>query len=92
MAKRKVGNFSFTQALSRFRTVIANRVKKDGRVSAVDLSNVLGNVTGSRRGAIIRRSFESLIEDGVLRRTRDTVYNTDTHHAVAVYERRANRR
>lgn len=77
---------SFTQALSRFRTAIASRARKTGSVSSLDLSKVLTNVKGSRRGAIVRRAFESLIEEKAIRRTTDTVYNRDTHHSVAVYK------
>lgn len=79
---------SFNQAQQRFRQVIVNRVRKNGRVSAIDLAKNVPSVSGSRRGAIVRRAFESLVSDGIIRKTPDTVYNAATHHSVAVYAAR----
>lgn len=85
MARKK--EMTFNAALSRFRTLILNRVKKTKSVSAVDLMENVPSVVGSRRGAVIRRAFESLIEDGKIQRTSETAYNSETHHSVAIYKR-----
>jgi hypothetical protein len=84
VARKK--EMTFNDALSRFRTVIMNRIRKNKTVSAVDILDNVPSVTGSRRGAIVRRAFESLIEDGKIKRTSDTVYNHETHHSVTVYK------
>ncbi len=76
---------TFTQALARFRTAITTRARKNGSISSAELGNVVVSVTGPRRGAIVRRAFESLIEDRVLRKTSETAYNRSTHHSVTVY-------
>lgn len=77
---------TFNDALSRFRSLIMRRATENGgTVSAVDISENIPSVSGPRRGAIVRRAFESLVSDKSLRRTRGTVYNTSTHHNVAVY-------
>lgn len=77
---------TFNDALSRFRSLIMRRATENGTVSAVDISENIPSVSGPRRGAIVRRAFESLVADRSLRRTKQTVYNASTHHNVAVYK------
>lgn len=79
---------SFNQALQRFRTIITNRVRQNGTVSALDITDNIPSVSGPRRGAVVRRAFESLVADGVIRKTTQTVYNAATHHSVTVYRAR----
>jgi len=83
----KSSGMSFPQAVSRFRKVILNRLEKLGEVSSVDLTDVVGSVRGSLRGAAVRRAFQALEEDGLLRETNNTVYNSKTRHRVSVYGR-----
>jgi len=87
---RRAAGLSFTEAVSRFRTAITTRLARHGAegVSSADLADVVPSVRGSRRGAIVRRAFEALMEDKEIVRTRDTVYNSDTHHSVSVYLKR----
>lgn len=83
MTKQK--QMSFTDAVSRFRSVLIRRAKKNTTVSSVDISAVVPSVTGPRRGAAVRRAFDILVSDGVLKRTSQTVYNRATESRVAVY-------
>lgn len=76
---------TFNTAVSTIKRAIKNRAMKNGIVSAVDLSGNLSSVTGPSRGAIIRRAFNDLIAEKVLRPTNRTEYNKDTHHPVRVY-------
>jgi len=79
---------TFNDALSRFRSLIMRRATENGTVSAVDIADNVPSVSGPRRGAIVRRAFESLVSDKSLRRTKQSVYNATTHHQVAVYRAR----
>ena len=79
---------SFKDALSRFRGLIMRRAVKNGKVSSVDLAGRVPSVTGSRRGAVVKRAFESLVADGAIKKTSSTVYNKSTHHQVTVYSKR----
>ncbi len=79
-----MAKLSFDQIVNEFRKSIRSR-KRAGIVSAIDVGNTLKGVRGSSRGASMRQAFASLIEEGVLKATKDTVYNSDTHHSVTVY-------
>lgn len=76
----------FNSALTRLKSAIRRRGTTSDVVSAVDVSNVMRTrVNGASRGAVVRRAFLDLVEDGTLTLTSDTVYNPDTHHQVSVY-------
>lgn len=95
---RNTRGVSFNSSVSRFRRAIQNAAKKNGgQVSSVDLIGLIPSVTGSRRGAVVRRAFNSLIEDGTIRIVKSggnvkTVYNAETHHRVTVYALRKTRK
>lgn len=80
-----MSNVSFEQAVRRFRTAIMSRAQRNDQVSSVDLMNVVPSATGGRRGAIVRRAFESLIGEARLVRSGDTVYNQEHRHRVSTY-------
>jgi uncharacterized FlgJ-related protein len=88
MATKKKTTMSFDTAVSRFRRAIMNLAKKNKEMSTIDLVKNIPSVSGSRRGAIVRRAFESLIEDKKIRRTTRTVYNANTRNRVSVYTKR----
>lgn len=91
-----VGNFN--RSVTNIRKAIVTAAKRNGgQVSSVDLIGTVPSVTGSRRGAVVRRAFASLVNEGVLRvvKTRGTIkttYNAETHHRVTVYALRKTRK
>lgn len=95
---RSKKDVSFSKSVTSFKRVIKAAAKKNGgQVSSVDLIGSIPTVTGSRRGAVVRRAFTSLLEDGTLRTVKTkglvrTIYNTETHHRVTVYALRKTRK
>lgn len=95
---RNTKTVSFTRAVSNVRRAIIAAAKRNGgEVSSIDLIGTVPGVTGSRRGAVVRRAFTGLVEEGVLRvvKSRGTIktaYNSETHHRVTVYALRKTRR
>ena len=77
----------FSQTVSRMKTAIRKHVKTNGAVSAVDIANISRSSSGEERGAVVRRAFADLVEEGFIRPTKTTTYNTSTHHSVTVYQR-----
>jgi hypothetical protein len=76
---------SFTSVVSRIKTAVRRCATRTGTVSAVDVSNVSRTTRGGRRGAIVRRVFADLVDEGFLVATTNTRYNRDTRHDVRVY-------
>lgn len=81
---------TFNGVVGRIKSEIRRRLARGvTEISAVDVSNVMrSRVTGSSRGAAVRRAFTDLVEDGTLRATSLTQYNPDTRHSVTVYRAR----
>lgn len=98
VSKTKTKNASFNSSVSRFKRNILNAAKRNGgQVSSVDLIGLNPSVKGSRRGAVVRRAFTSLVNDGTLRIMKSrgnikTTYNAETHHRVTVYSLRKSRK
>lgn len=76
---------NFTSVVSRIKSAVRRRAARNGTVSAVDVSNVSRTTRGERRGAVIRRAFADLVDEGFLVATSATRYNSDTRHSVTVY-------
>jgi hypothetical protein len=82
----------FTSVVSRIKAAVRRRAAVKGTVSAVDVSNVSRKSTrGERRGAVIRRVFADLVDEGFLVATSAKQYNSDTRHSVTVYRVRGSR-
>lgn len=78
---------TFRNGVSRIKSSLRSRIK-NGAVflSALDVTGVQrGSFSGSSRGAVVRRAFTDLVDEGLLVPTSETVYNPDTHHSVTVY-------
>lgn len=78
---------TFNGTVGRIKSEIRRRLARGAlEISALDVVNVMrSRVTGSARGAAVRRAFADLVEDGTLRATRRTEYNPDTRHSVTIY-------
>lgn len=83
-----MSTLTFNGLVGRIKSEIRRRAARGAtEVSAVDVSNVMrSRVTGTSRGAVVRRAFADLVNEGFLRVTDYTEYNPDTHHSVTVYE------
>lgn len=80
---------AFERAVSQVRTAVRRRLRNNTTVSSVDVTSVAPSFRGAKRGAVIRTAFRHLEEEGVIRPTVDTVYNTRIRHSVTVYRRTA---
>lgn len=76
---------NFDRAVSSIRSAARRRISRNGQVSAVDLASVAPSISGDIRGAAVREAFRQLEDEGVMRQTKDTVYNSSTRHRVTVY-------
>jgi len=79
---------TFNKVVSRLKSAIRLRIRKGNTtVSALDIRNVMRTSSNnSARGAAVKRAFTDLVEEGILTATTKTVYNSDTHHGVTVYQ------
>ena len=78
---------TFEKAVSEIRSAARRRLRTQGSVSSVDLTNVATRVKGATRGAVMRTAFRQLETEGVMIRTKATVYNSRAKHSVTVYKR-----
>lgn len=78
---------AFDRAVSQIRTAVRRRFRNNQTVSSVDVATVASSFRGAKRGAVIRTAFRQLEEEGVMRSTADTVYNSRIRHSVTVYKR-----
>jgi|AACY02.16.fsa_nt_gi hypothetical protein len=78
---------TFNGLVGRIKSEIRRRAARGAtEISAVDVANVMrSRVSGTSRGAVVRRAFSDLVDEGFLRATNQTEYNPDTHHSVTVY-------
>lgn len=76
---------NFETAVSQVRTAIRRRLRTRDTVSAFEFTDVATFVRGAKRGAVMSTAFRQLQEEGVIKLTKQTVYNTQTKHRVAVY-------
>lgn len=76
---------TFDNAVSKMRTAITQRIKRNGKVSSADLTNVATNITGRIRSAVISTAFNRMIGEKQIKRTKNTVRNTITRNDVSVY-------
>lgn len=82
----------FKRAYSNLRRAILTRAERDGTVSAKDIRNSVRSISGPNRGAVVTRAFRSLVSEGNLVPTEQSVRNPDTHHNVTVYRNVTTRR
>ena len=80
---------AFERAVSKVRTAVRRRLRNNLTISSVDVSAVAPDFKGSARGAVVRAAFRQLEEEGVIKSTTDTVYNSRIRHSVTVYRRTA---
>lgn len=82
-----MSNTTFNGLVGRIKSEVRRRVSRGiTEISAVDVTNVMrSRVSGAPRGAVVRRAFADLVDEGFLKATDYTEYNPDTHHSVTVY-------
>lgn len=78
---------AFERAVAQVRTAVRRRLRTKTTVSSVDVTPAAPHFRGAKRGAVIRTVFRQLEEEGVIKSTSDTVYNTRIRHSVTVYRR-----
>lgn len=79
-------NKKFETAVSTIRSAIKRKANQSDEISSVDVSNVAPSIKGNQRGAAVREAFASLVREGFLKMTKQSVYNPDTRHSVSVYK------
>lgn len=82
---------TFSSKVSRLKARMRSRFNVSGKqVSSVDVTNILRSssnaVHGPARGAVVRRVFNDLVNEGFLVETNMLAYNHVNHRSVRVYK------
>jgi hypothetical protein len=78
---------AFERAVTQLRTAVRRRLRNNSTISSVDVTSVAPSFRGSKRGAVVRAAFRQLEEEGVIKATPSTVYNSRIRHSVTVYKK-----